>query len=171
MTTTTEARAHPIELADDVSAIDYCYEQGWTDGLPVVPPSVERVDAMLAASGEDPEAVLATHGTTGRRCTAHSAAVNAVMAGCLPEYFPVVAAALRAMDHEGHNYHASTASTGGSAPMVLVSGPIVDATKIIDDHRSVRATTNTHKANERNQRAHNNQQTHTNDKPKQSQAN
>ena len=127
MTTTTEARAQPIELADDASAIDYCYEQGWTDGLPVVPPSVERVDAMLAASGEDPEAVLATHGTTRRRCTAHSAAVNAVMAGCLPEYFPVVAAALRAMDHERYNYHASTASTGGSAPLVIVSGPIVDA--------------------------------------------
>jgi len=127
MTTTTEARANPIELPEGVAAIDYCYEQGWTDGLPVVPPSVDRVDAMLGASGEDPGAVLATHGTTGRRCTAHSAAVNAVMAGCLPEYFPVIAAALRAMDHEGHNYHASTASTGGSAPLLIVSGPIVDA--------------------------------------------
>ena len=126
MTTTTEARANPIQLADEASAIDYCYEQGWTDGLPVVPPTVERVEAMLAGGGEEPLTVLASHRPTGRHCTAHTAAVNAVMAGCLPEYFPVIAAALRAMDKDGHNYHASTASTGGSAPMVLVSGPIVD---------------------------------------------
>jgi len=76
MTTTTEGRAQPIELADDASAIKYRYEQGWADGLPVIPPSVDHVEAMLAASGENPEAILASHPTTGRQCSAHSAAVD-----------------------------------------------------------------------------------------------
>lgn len=127
MTTTREARARPITLPDEISAIEQCYERGWTDGLPVIPPAVERVDAMLTHAGLDPEEILAEHPTTGRRCSAHTAAVNAVMAGCEPEYFPVVAAALRAMNREPFNYHASTASTGGAAHAVIVSGPIVDA--------------------------------------------
>lgn len=127
MTTTQESRTQPLELDDEMSAISYCYQQGWTDGLPVVPPTTALVDEMLEASGEDPESILATHATTGRHCSAHSAAVNSVMAGCLPEYFPIVAAALRAMNHRGYNYHGSTASTGGAAPLVIVSGPIVDA--------------------------------------------
>ena len=127
MTTTRDARAQPIALPDDVSALEQCYERGWTDGLPVIPPAVERVDAMLAAAGADPEAIVAEHPTTGRRCSAHSAAANAVMAGCRDDYFPVVLAALRAMSKEPFNYHASTASTGGAAHAVVVSGPIAEA--------------------------------------------
>jgi hypothetical protein len=114
------------EVPDLLAGIDYCFEQGWTDGLPVVPPAVERVDLMLAATPRAPEEVLARHAATGRECTAFHAAVNAVMAGCLPEYFPVVIAALEAMDREGYNFHASTASTGGAAPLLIVSGPVVD---------------------------------------------
>jgi hypothetical protein len=124
---TAEARSQPVAVSNERAALDYCYERGWTDGLPVIPPTVDRVDAMLDAAGSDPEEILAVHETTGRRCSAHSAAVNAVMAGCLPEYFPVLIAALRALNREDFNYHASTASTGGSATMLIVSGPIVDA--------------------------------------------
>lgn len=119
------ARVHDIP-DDPLAAIDYCFEQGWTDGLPVIPPVVERVDAMMVFEGRPAETVLAAHPATGLECTVHSAAVNAVMAGCLPEYFPIVVAALEAMNEPGFNFHGSTASTGGSAPLLVVSGPIID---------------------------------------------
>ena len=112
--------------ADALAAIDACYEKGWTDGLPVVPPEVSRVEAMLTMEGRPPETVIATHPTTGLECSILSAAVNAVMAGCLPEYFPVLVAALEAANESGYNFHASTASTGGSAPLLIVSGPVVN---------------------------------------------
>ncbi len=115
------------EAPDDLlAAIDYCYEQGWTDGLPVVPPEASRVEGMLAADGRPPETVLATHPATGLACTVLAAATNAVMAGCLPAYFPILTAAFEAMNETPFNFHGSTASTGGSAPLLIVSGPIVD---------------------------------------------
>lgn len=125
------AEAHttqPVhEVPDDaLDAIDYCYAQGWTDGLPVIPPEASRVAAMLAFEGRPPATVLATHPATGFELTVHAAAVNAVMAGCLPEYFPVLVAAFEAMEREPFNFHGSTASTGGSAPLLIVSGPVVD---------------------------------------------
>jgi len=115
------------EVPDDLlAAIDYCYDQGWTDGLPVVPPIPERVNAMLAADARPAETVIARHPATGLDLSLHAAAVNAVMAGCLPEYFPVVVTAFEAMDKPEFNFHGSTASTGGSAPLLIVSGPYVD---------------------------------------------
>lgn len=115
------------DVPDDLlAAIDYCYDQGWTDGLPVVPPVVERVKAMLAADSRPPETVIAHHPATGLDLSLHAAAANAVMAGCLPEHFPVLVAAYEAMDKEGFNFHGSTASTGGSAPLLVVSGPYGD---------------------------------------------
>ena len=119
------ARIH--EVPDDLlAAIDYCYQQGWTDGLPVVPPTPDRVHATLAFEGRPPETIIATHPATGLELSLHAAAVNAVMAGCLPEYFPVVVAAFEAMSQPGFNFHGSTASTGGSAPLLIVSGPVAD---------------------------------------------
>jgi hypothetical protein len=115
------------DVPDDLlAAIDYCYDQGWTDGLPVVPPVVERVKAMLAAESRPPETVIAHHPATGLDLSLHAAAANAVMAGCLPEHFPVLVAAFEAMDQEPFNFHGSTASTGGSAPLLIVSGPYAD---------------------------------------------
>ena len=122
---TKQARVHEVE-DDLLAAIDYCYEQGWTDGLPVVPPEASRVDAMCAMEGRPIETILAHHPATGLELTVHSLSVNAVMAGCLPEYFPVLVAAFEAMDKERFNFHGSTASTGGSAPLLIVSGPVVD---------------------------------------------
>ena len=81
------SRVH--EVPDDLlAAIDFCYERGWTDGLPVIPPTVDRVQATLVFEGRPPETVIATHPATGLELSLHAAAVNAVMAGCLPEYFP-----------------------------------------------------------------------------------
>jgi hypothetical protein len=119
------ARIH--DVPDDLlAAIDYCFDQGWTDGLPVVPPSVGRVEKMLQSEGRPPETVIASHPATGFECTVHAAAVNAVMAGCKPEYFPVVVAALEAMNEPDFNFHGSTASTGGSAPLMIVSGAMAE---------------------------------------------
>jgi hypothetical protein len=115
------------EVPDDLlAAIDYCYDQGWTDGLPVVPPQVDRVHAMLAADDRPADTVIARHPATGLELSLHAAAVNAVMAGCLPAYLPVLVAAFEAMDRPDFNFHGSTASTGGSAPLLVVSGPLVD---------------------------------------------
>ncbi len=115
------------EAPDDLlAAIDFCYEQGWTDGLPVVPPQVDRVKAMLAADARPADTVICHHPATTLDLSLHAAAVNAVMAGCLPEYFPVLVAAFEAMNRTEFNFHGSTASTGGSAPLLVVSGPIVD---------------------------------------------
>ena len=119
------ADASTVEVgADALAAIDACYERGWTDGLPVVPPEASRVEAMLAMEGRPPETVVASHPTTGIECSLLAAATNAVMAGCLPEFFPLVVAALEAANEPGFNFHASTASTGGSAPLLIVSGPV-----------------------------------------------
>ena len=69
---------HIHEVPEDVlAALDYCYEQGWTDGLPVVPPVTDRVEATLAYEGRPPEAVIATHPATGLQLSVHAAAVNA----------------------------------------------------------------------------------------------
>jgi len=121
------AQFHDWDGGDIGEAIEFCYEQGWSDGLPVVPPLERLVEAMLGADPRPPETVICTHPATARDCTLLSAAVNAVMAGCLPEYFPVVVAALEAANEPAFSFHASTASTGGSAPLVVVSGPVVDA--------------------------------------------
>ena len=128
MTASPAVPPSPVhEIEDDLlSAIDYCYEQGWTDGLPVVPPELGRVNAMLALEGRPAQTIIAHHPATRIECSVHALAVNAVMAGCRPEYFPVLVAAFEAMNEPGFNFHGSTASTGGSAPLLIVSGPLVD---------------------------------------------
>ncbi len=101
-----------------------CFDRGWTDGLPVVPPTVERVGAMLA--GRDPRSVVAVVPPLGGVATLEKIAVNAVMAGCLPLYFPVVVAALRAVAHPAFNLAGVQATTHVAAPILIVSGPVVE---------------------------------------------
>ena len=98
--------------------------RGWTDGLPVVAPTPERVEAFLAAAALSPQELLGEVPTREVRVTAEHAAINAVMAGCLPEYFPVVVAAVRAHLHEKGNCHSTTGTLSGAAQAVIVNGPI-----------------------------------------------
>jgi hypothetical protein len=91
------AEREDIDVADPWVAIEACYAKGWTDGLPVVPPTDTLVDAMLASGPWKPGDVLLHEPVRDRVVTAEEAAINAVMAGCRPEYFPVVGAALRAV--------------------------------------------------------------------------
>jgi len=85
--------------------------------LPVVPPVTDRVEGTLTYEGRPPEAVIATHPATGLQLSVHAAAVNAVMAGCLPEYFPVLIAAFEAMDkpESAHNIEVTTNGRNGFA--------------------------------------------------------
>jgi hypothetical protein len=114
-------------VADPWQAIEYCYEQGWTDGLPVVPPRADLVASFLDDVGWDAGDVLALEPVRGREITADKVAAAGVMAGCLPSYLPVVAAALRAISSTDYKLHGTVTSTGGAAPLVIVNGPIRDA--------------------------------------------
>ncbi len=113
-----------IRSEDPWTAIEACYENGWTDGLPVVPPTEALVDTCLAAGSWRPDEVLLDEPNRNRQVSAEKAAINAVMAGCRPEYFPVVGAALEAMSDPRFGLHGPATSTGGAAPLVIVNGPI-----------------------------------------------
>src|SRR5499427_8612179 len=115
-----------VDVADPWAAIEACYARGWTDGLPVVPPTEALVDAMVAAGSWPPDHVLLHEPVRDRVVTAEKAAINSVMAGCRPEYFPVVGAALQAIGDPSFMLHGPATSTGGSALMVIVNGPIAD---------------------------------------------
>ena len=115
---TTDAAQDPSEL------IEAYYEQGWTDGLPVVPPSDASVEAMLAAGGFRGDEVIGEIAGRNTEVVADKVAINAILAGCRPEYLPVVVAALRGLCHPDFAYHGPASSTGGSAMVLIVNGPI-----------------------------------------------
>ena len=115
-----------VSLQETDDPIEYYFEQGWTDGLPVVPPTAEKIGAFLDAVGRSPSEILGTEPVRGRVVTVEKVAINAVMAGCRPEYFPVVLATMEAMLEPEHNLHAVTVSTMGAAPLLVVNGPVVD---------------------------------------------
>ena len=111
--------------ADDFFAANELYQdKGWTDGLPIVPPTEALVRACLDAAGLAPGRVVGVEPVRRRRITAEKVAIAAVMAGCRPEYMPVVLAVVRAMCAPEFGLHGTTASTGGSAQFVVVNGPI-----------------------------------------------
>lgn len=105
-------------------AIEYCYEQGWTDGLPVVPATQELVDRFLEYSSVPKDDVIAVVEGTDLHCTVEMAALNAVMAGCRPEYFPVVLAVMDAINHEPLGNGTGWQSTSGPAPLILINGKV-----------------------------------------------
>lgn len=107
------------------AASEEFFERGWTDGLPVVAPTPERVQAMLEHAGLDGSEVIGEVPERSREITAEKAAINSVMAGCKDEYFPVVVAALGAMLDPAFGAHTVVTSTGGAALCVVVSGPVV----------------------------------------------
>ena len=114
-----------IEVADDYEVVQHLYlERGWSDGLPIVPPTPERVEAMLAAVDLPPGHVIAEIPPNWGAATVERLAINAVMAGCLPEYFPVIVAAADAMGDPAFNLYAIQATTHPCAPLLIVNGPI-----------------------------------------------
>jgi hypothetical protein len=106
--------------------VEYCYTQGWTDGLPVVPPIQEFVDEFLAETDRDPDEVLMVQEHIDRSCNVRQAAISAVMAGCRAEYFPVVLAVMEAFDASGIARSGLMQSTTGQGEIIIVNGPIRD---------------------------------------------
>ena len=118
------------EALDAIGAIEFCYRQGWTDGLPVVPPTEERVAAFLGYLERGRDEVLGMVPERRRRVTVEQVVANAVMAGCLPEYAAVVVAAVEAMLQPPFNLVGPSASLGGSAILMIVNGPVAEALQI-----------------------------------------
>jgi len=117
-------RSDTHEVADALDAIEYCFEQGWTDGLPVVPPTEEKIREFLEYARLEPQQVIGTVPERGREITAEKAAINAVMAGCRKEYMPVVVAAVEAVCDPMFQFN-HLASMGSPWPLMIISGPIV----------------------------------------------
>jgi hypothetical protein len=113
-----------VELADAEDEHEAMFDRGWTDGLPVVPPTPERVLRMLRGTTREPGEVVAVVPPDLVECTVEKVAVNAVMAGCLPEYLPVVLAALEASAAEEFALHGLLATTYFAGPVVIVNGPV-----------------------------------------------
>ena len=111
------------QFGDWEQALEHYYREGLTDGLPVVPPTPECVQAMLDYCGLAPGDILGVESIRRKQFPAEKVAVSAVMAGCLPEHFPVVVAAVSAVCDRAYNFHASSTSTNGIANLMMVSGP------------------------------------------------
>ena len=112
------------DVADFAAAQEMFHSNGWTDGLPVVPPTAEAVAAMLDWAGMPGDQLIGIEPVRAMPVTAEKLAVNAVMAGCLAVHFPAVVAAWAGMLREEFLLHGTTSSTGGCAVLVVLNGPI-----------------------------------------------
>lgn len=113
-----------IELGAQEDEIEALFERGWSDGLPLVPPTEARVLRMLGGTTRDPKEVIGKIPSDLADCTVEKIAINAVMAGCKPEYLPVVIAAVEAVLEEPFAMHGVLATTMYVGPVVIVNGPI-----------------------------------------------
>lgn len=117
-------RSRRVDFAASEDPIEAMFDHGWSDGLPVVPPTAERVLRMLDGTTRAPGDVVAVVPPDLVECTVEKVAINAVLAGCRPEYLPVVLAAVEAACTDEFNMHGLLATTWASGPMVVVNGPI-----------------------------------------------
>ena len=117
-------RARKVELGDDDDPIEACFDRGWSDGLPVTPPTDTRVLRMLAGTRRAPGEVVGAIPPYLAECTVEKVAINAVLAGCKPEYMPVLLAALEAALEPVFTLHGVLATTYFSSPVIIVNGPV-----------------------------------------------
>lgn len=103
---------------------EYFLSKGWTDGLPIIPPTVERVEPFLAEANIAPDEPIGVIPPQWAGLTGEKLAVNAVMAGCKPEYMPVLVAAIKAMCEPAFNLYGVQATTNPVGPMLAVNGPV-----------------------------------------------
>ncbi|MDE0171505.1 MAG: thioredoxin [bacterium] len=115
-----------IELGESEDPIEAAFARGWTDGLPVTPPTEARVARMLEGTDRAPDEVVCILPPDLAECTVEKVAVNAVMAGCLPEYLPVVLAAVEAAAGSRFNIHGISATTYFTGPVLVVNGPVAN---------------------------------------------
>jgi hypothetical protein len=119
-------RARRIDVGESDDLFEFMFDQGLTDGLPVIPPTPERVLRMLSGTKRDAQEVLGPVPPNLAPVTIEKVAINAVMAGCKPEYLPVVIAAIEAVLEEQFNMHGVLATTHFPTPVIIVNGPIRD---------------------------------------------
>ena len=120
----TGLKARNVTLGEAEDAIEACFDRGWTDGLPVVPPTAARVLRMLAGTTRRPDEVLGLMPPDLAPCTVEKVAINAVMAGCKPELLPIVLAAVEAVLVDEFGMHGVLCTTMFAGPLVIVNGPL-----------------------------------------------
>jgi len=118
-------QARAVELAEAEDIMEACYDRGWSDGLPVVPPTPLRVMRMLNGCDRDAAEIIGKVPPDNVPCSIEKIAINAVMAGCKPEYFPVVIASVEAALQDRFCMHGLLCTTYFSSPVMVVSGPVV----------------------------------------------
>src|SRR5215831_18728871 len=123
----TGLKSRQIEVGNWDDPIEACFERGWSDGLPVVPPTDERILRMLGGTSRKPEDVVGRVPPNLAPCTVEKVAINAVMAGCKPEYMPIVLAALEAALKPIATLHGLLCTTCSGSPILIVNGPITRA--------------------------------------------
>jgi len=119
-------RARRVEIAEADDPFEFLFDRGLTDGLPVIPPTPERVLRMLGGTRRDAQQVVGIVPPNMGPATVEKIAINAVMAGCKPEYLPVVIAAVEAICTDEFNMHGVLATTHFPGPVIIVNGPIHD---------------------------------------------
>jgi hypothetical protein len=117
-------RSRRVDLGSAEDEVEAMFERGWTDGLPVVPPTEARVLAMLEGTSHRPDEVVAVVPPDLAECTVEKVAINAVLAGCRPEYLPVVLTAVEAACTDEFNAHGLLATTMPVGPVLVVNGPV-----------------------------------------------
>ncbi|MDE2967028.1 MAG: hypothetical protein OXS30_06035 [Chloroflexota bacterium] len=119
-----ELLSRAIDIADQDDVYEFMFDQGITDGLPLVPPTRERVERMLSGSARSPSDVIGKIPPNYAPATVEKIAINAVAAGARPDYLPVIIAAVQAASGGQFPLHGTIASTDGISPMMIVNGPI-----------------------------------------------
>ena len=137
-------QARKIELAESEDIMEACFERGWSDGLPLVPPTPLRVTRMLSGTDCSADKIVGSVPPDNRPCTIEKIAINAVMAGCKPDYLQVVIAALKAALKDEFCMHGLLCTTYFSTPVMIVNGPI---TKQIGMNSGVNALGQGNRAN------------------------
>jgi len=117
-------RARKIVIGSQDDEFEFMFDQGFSDGLPVIPPTPERVLRMLEGTRRDAQEIVGVMAPNLGEVTIEKIAINAVMAGCKPQYMPVVIAAVEAISTDDFNVHGVMATTMGASPVIVVNGPI-----------------------------------------------
>ena len=124
-----EPAAHDIVFSGTFEEVnDYFYEREWSDGLPIVPPTVEKIEAFLSFTDRDPDEILGVVLPASRAVTIWAVAVNGVMSGCRPEYMPILIALAEAMVDPNYGVEHS-GNTPGAETLIILNGPIIKELK------------------------------------------
>jgi hypothetical protein len=120
----TQFNARQVQVSESQDIMEACFERGWSDGLPVVPPTPLRVMRMLGGTDRSPAEIVGQVPPDKVDCSIEKLAINAVMAGCKPEYFSTVIAAVEATLQDKFCMHGLLCTTYFSTPVLIVNGPV-----------------------------------------------